>query len=73
MIEWKPIGSAPIEPFRPEDWFLPHSRRLLLWIDGFAKLGSYFYTKTGQGRWVADDGHIYTPTHWASFNAPEGT
>jgi hypothetical protein len=65
---WQPIETAPIEEFRPAEWFTPHSPSLLLWTN-YPVVGNYGYTKYGKGRWRSWQGTV-NPTHWMPLPAP---
>lgn len=67
--EWQPIETAPIKPFDPEKWYMPHSPSLLVWNGNHCVIARYSYTRGGKGRWQDHHGNI-TPAHWMPLPSP---
>ena len=63
MSEWKPIETAPIEPFDAKRWYMTASPYVLVWCGHYVRIASYGYTRRGKGRWQDYHGNI-APTHW---------
>lgn len=48
---WRPIETAPIQPFNKDRWYMAHSDYLLVWNGSSCQIASYHYTKNGKGKW----------------------
>jgi hypothetical protein len=66
---WRPIETAPVEPFDAASWYMNASPSVLVWQGSYCVIATYGYTKQGKGRWRDHRGNI-EPTHWMPLPAP---
>lgn len=67
---WRPIETAPVQPFDAQKWYAPHSPYVLAWNGHCVCIASYHYTSRGKGKWHSNGRTEHGLTHWMPL--PEG-
>lgn len=70
MSSWQPIETAPIQPFKPDSWYMAHSPYFLGWNGHNVSIVSYRFTQKGKGKWHSNGRIVEGLTHWMPL--PEG-